>query len=99
MQRPRQLACMILNPLDFWLWGHLKTLVYSALINDLEIFQEQVENSCQEIQVKQEFSTAYAPLWDEELKVVLKCMGTTQSIFCRNHKIIAHTSAGIGLWT
>jgi hypothetical protein len=24
-----------LNPLDFWLWGHLKTLVYSALINDL----------------------------------------------------------------
>jgi hypothetical protein len=24
-----------LNPLDFWLWGHLKTLVYSAPINDL----------------------------------------------------------------
>jgi hypothetical protein len=24
-----------LNPLDFWLWGHLKTLVYSAPINEL----------------------------------------------------------------
>jgi hypothetical protein len=24
-----------LNPPDFWLWGHLKTLVYSALINYL----------------------------------------------------------------
>jgi hypothetical protein len=29
----------------FWLWGHLKSLVHSALINELEILQQQVENA------------------------------------------------------
>jgi hypothetical protein len=40
------------NPLDFWLWRHLKTLVYSAPINDLEGKQQRVQNACQEIRVK-----------------------------------------------
>jgi hypothetical protein len=35
-----------------WLWKHLKTLVYSAPINDLEVLQLRVENACQEIRVK-----------------------------------------------
>jgi hypothetical protein len=43
-----------LNPLDFWLWGHLKAAVYSAPINDLEVLQQRVENACQEIRVKPE---------------------------------------------
>jgi hypothetical protein len=38
-----------LNPLHFWLWGHLKTLVYSAPITELK---QRVENACQEIRVK-----------------------------------------------
>jgi hypothetical protein len=29
-----------LNSLDFWLWGHLKTLVYSAPMNDLDVLQQ-----------------------------------------------------------
>jgi hypothetical protein len=41
-----------LNPLGFWLWGHLKTLVYLAPINDLEVLQQRVQNACQEIRVK-----------------------------------------------
>jgi hypothetical protein len=41
-----------LNPLDFRLWGHLKTLVHSAPINELEVLQQRVENACQEIRVK-----------------------------------------------
>jgi hypothetical protein len=41
-----------LNTLDFWLWGHLRALVHSAPINDLEVLQQRVENSCQEIRVK-----------------------------------------------
>jgi hypothetical protein len=41
-----------LNPLDFWLWGHLKALVYSAPINGLEVLQERVENACREIRVE-----------------------------------------------
>jgi hypothetical protein len=32
-----------LNPLDFLLWGHLKSSVYSALICDLEVLEQRVE--------------------------------------------------------
>jgi hypothetical protein len=59
-----------LSALDSWLWGHLKTLVYSAPINDLEVLQQRVENACQDIRVKPEISTECAPLCDEELKTV-----------------------------
>jgi hypothetical protein len=43
--------------------------------------------------------TECAPLSDEELKVVLKCMGTTWSICCRDHANVSYISAGIGFWT
>jgi hypothetical protein len=46
----------------------------------------------------QEFPTECAPLYDEELMVLLKHMGTTQSICCRDHTNITHTSVGTGLW-
>jgi hypothetical protein len=29
------------NSLDFWLWGHLNTFVYSAPINDLQVLQQR----------------------------------------------------------
>jgi hypothetical protein len=38
--------------MEIWLSEHLKTLVYSAPINDLEVLQQRVENACQEIRVK-----------------------------------------------
>ncbi|KAJ4440649.1 hypothetical protein ANN_08796 [Periplaneta americana] len=31
-----------LNPLDFYLWGHLKTLVYSSPVPDLESFRNRI---------------------------------------------------------
>jgi hypothetical protein len=34
-----------LNPLDFWPWGHLKALVYSMPISDLEMLEQRVENA------------------------------------------------------
>jgi hypothetical protein len=40
------------DPLDVWLWGHLKMLMYSALISNLVVLQQRVENACQEIRVK-----------------------------------------------
>jgi hypothetical protein len=64
-----------------------------------EVLEQRVENACQGIRVKREFSTECASLCDEELKGVLKCMGTTQSICCRDHTYIAHISADIGFWT
>jgi hypothetical protein len=49
--------------------------------------------------VKPEIFEECAPLCDKELKVLLNCMGTTQSISCRDHMNVAHISADIVLWT
>lgn len=40
-----------LNPLDFFLWGFLKTKVYSTPINDVAELQQRVLNVCDEIRV------------------------------------------------
>jgi hypothetical protein len=55
--------------------------------------------SARRLEWNQEFSVGCAPLCDEELKVVLKCTETTQSMRCRDHTNIAHITAGIGSWT
>jgi hypothetical protein len=60
-----------LNPLVTWLWGHLKTLVYSAPINDLEEFKQWEQNSSGESTETRNFQQC-APLYNEELKVALK---------------------------
>lgn len=38
-----------LNPMDFCIWGYLKTLVYSHKINSIEELQQQIENGFQDI--------------------------------------------------
>ncbi|XP_026828181.1 uncharacterized protein LOC113562592 [Ooceraea biroi] len=35
------------NPLDFFLWGYLKTKVYSSPINDLEELRNRIHNACE----------------------------------------------------
>lgn len=35
-----------LNPLDFYLWGHLKTLVYSEPVNNAAELRERINNCC-----------------------------------------------------
>ncbi|KAJ4450186.1 hypothetical protein ANN_01593 [Periplaneta americana] len=36
-----------LTPLDFYLWGHLKAVVYATPVNDAEGLLQRVENACQ----------------------------------------------------
>jgi hypothetical protein len=36
-----------LNPLDFYLWEHLKTLVYAAPADNEEAFHNQIVDACQ----------------------------------------------------
>jgi hypothetical protein len=38
-----------LTPLDFYVWGHLKTVVYATPVNYAEDLWERVQNSCQVI--------------------------------------------------
>lgn len=36
-----------LNPLDFYLWGRLKTLVYSSAVPNREVLQQRIEGGCE----------------------------------------------------
>jgi hypothetical protein len=38
-----------LTPIDFYLWGHLKTVVYATPVNAAEDLWERVQNACQVI--------------------------------------------------
>jgi hypothetical protein len=87
------------NSLDFWLLGAPKSLVYSTPISDIEVLQQRVQMPVRTFGWNQEFSTKYAPLCEEKLKVVLECMGTKRSICCRDDTNFARISAGIGFWT
>jgi hypothetical protein len=46
-----------------------------------------------------EVLTECAPLCEEELKVVLKCMGTMNIICCTNHKSVVDITAGTDIWS
>jgi hypothetical protein len=85
-----------LIPLDFWLWGHLKTLMSSAAINDL-IGIAAMSRKC--LSGDSSKTRNFQFLCDEELKVVFKGMGTTYSICCQDRMNIAHISVGTGFWT
>jgi hypothetical protein len=39
----------ILNSLDFYLWGHLKTLVYAAPVDNGVAFHNRIVDSCQTV--------------------------------------------------
>ena len=36
-----------LNPLDFYLWGRLKSLVYSSAVPNSEVLQQRIELGCE----------------------------------------------------
>lgn len=42
-----------LNPLDFFLWGYLKTLVYGTPVNSLEELQLRINEKCQQIRANE----------------------------------------------
>ena len=70
-----------LNALNFWLWGHLMALVYLDTISNLKMLQQWVENTHWEIQLKPKiFERVHSSHEKKSWKVVLTCMGTTQSM-------------------
>jgi hypothetical protein len=38
-----------LNPLDFYRWGHQKTVVSAAPVDNEETFRRRIEDSCQSV--------------------------------------------------
>ena len=41
-----------LNSLNFYLWGHLKAIVYFTPIHNVEILRQRIEQGCQQIRQK-----------------------------------------------
>ncbi|EFN62496.1 hypothetical protein EAG_04671, partial [Camponotus floridanus] len=35
-----------LNPLDYYLWGHIKSIVYKTSIDNIEILCQRIEDGC-----------------------------------------------------
>ncbi|KAJ4442543.1 hypothetical protein ANN_04130 [Periplaneta americana] len=35
-----------MNPLDFYLWGRLKSLVYTFVVPNVEVLQQRIEHAC-----------------------------------------------------
>jgi hypothetical protein len=73
------------SPVDFWL--------YSKPISDFRGI-ETTSSWCFSGHLEQ-----HTLLSDKEVKVVLTCMGTTQSIFSRENTNIIRTLLNIGVWT
>jgi hypothetical protein len=44
-----------LNPLDFYLWGDLKSTVYATVVNDVAELQRRVEDGCELIRNTRNF--------------------------------------------
>jgi hypothetical protein len=90
-----------LNPLDLLLWRHLKSLVYWAPINGWKrYYSNEYRMPVRGIEWKQELQAERTPVCDEELKVVLQCMGITYT--AASAEEITRTSpisAGDGFWT
>ncbi|KOC63751.1 hypothetical protein WH47_02290, partial [Habropoda laboriosa] len=40
-----------LNPLEYYLWGHLKSFVYKASVDTVETLRQRVDQSCRQIRV------------------------------------------------
>jgi hypothetical protein len=59
-----------LNPLDFYLWGHLKSPVYTAPFED-EIFHEHIFDACQTLRNR---PGTFEMLWKSRSDVVHACI-------------------------
>jgi hypothetical protein len=38
-----------LNPVDYCVWGHVKSLVYTSAVDTVEELQHRIESACQQI--------------------------------------------------
>lgn len=101
--RLSQLACMIPETLILWSFGCVatqKTSLYSNMINNIEVLEPCIEISCLSgDKSKMNFWKSAHFLLEGELRVLLTCMGATQSVCCGDSMKIAHISAGIGVLT
>ena len=68
-----------LNPLDFYIWGHLKSIVYSFPIIAVAELQQRNDDACEMIrECLKEFRTQ----WWEEYSVAPRCKDNILKTIC-----------------
>ena len=60
-----------LNTLDFYLWDHLKSLVYSSPVDDVYTLQPNYSRMRGNYETRQEFGSVLASPWDVDVRPAL----------------------------
>jgi hypothetical protein len=61
-----------IHPIDFYLWGHLKSLVYSSPVDDVETLRNRIWKVFRQYATCQEFVIVFGMQWDVELRPVFR---------------------------
>ena len=62
-----------LNLLDFYLWGHLKSIVYSEPVPDVQTLQQHVHVACDATKVTQKIFRPDCTVYDKKITVPSVC--------------------------
>jgi hypothetical protein len=71
----------LLNPLDFYIWGHLKSKVYVTGVNDFQGLRKRVQNGTEMIRMTVEFSSDSGNHCYDVQRPALKLKVDTSRIF------------------
>jgi hypothetical protein len=71
-----------LKALDFYLWGHLRALVYSALVHNVETLQQNIVIACQAIRNNSGDFNGFDSAWKEVPKHVRSLLEEILNIYC-----------------
>ncbi|KAJ4433589.1 hypothetical protein ANN_15899 [Periplaneta americana] len=76
-----------LNPLDFYLWGHLKSLVYSSLVPDLESLRNRIVACSEDIRNTPGVWDRVRRSMRHRCEVCIQAGGGILNIFCNDNDL------------
>jgi hypothetical protein len=70
-----------LNPLDYCVWGHVKSLVYTSAVDTVEELQHRIEGAGQQISTEPGVQKEFETQCGEEYNVAYRCKDSTLNTF------------------
>ena len=62
-----------LTPLDFYLWGHLKAMVYEVEIQNMDHLKERIRDAC--ARITPDVLKRVRHEWERRMRMCCKCNG------------------------
>ena len=78
-----------LNPLEFYLWGYLKSLVYSTDVHDEQILHVRIMAPCERVVLLLSVLIVFGTLCKDDLRPVFKQVEVTLNISSELEQITA----------